>query len=85
MRRNTTNKVSATSQRQVIKMKQEEIKAMVEETSGFVNDVVRKVPSNQSEELNYMMTMAVLFHEIAHRQPRVSSPINGNNTTSAVT
>lgn len=66
-------------------MKQEEIKAMVEETSDFVNDVVRKVPTSQNEELSYMMTMAVLFHEMAHRKPRVSTPINGNNATSAVT
>lgn len=66
-------------------MKQEEIKAMVEETSDFVNDVVRKVPVDQSEELSYMMTMAVLFHEIAHRKSRLSTPPNGNNVTSAVT
>lgn len=66
-------------------MKQEEIKAIVEETSDFVDGVVRKVPSNQSEELSYLMTMAVLFHEIAHRQQRASMPANGDSTTAAVT
>lgn len=66
-------------------MKKEEVEAMVEETSEFVNSVVKKVPSGQSEELSYMVTMAVLFHELAHRQQRTSTPINGGNDASAVT
>ena len=66
-------------------MVKEEVKAMVEETNGFINEIVRKVPSSQNEELSYLMTIAVLFHEMAHRKPRVSTPINGNNATSAVT
>ena len=64
-------------------MKKEEIKVMVEEASGFVEGVVRRMPSNRSEELGYLMTMAVLFHEIAHREQK-AMPTNGSNDTSAV-
>lgn len=54
-------------------MKQEEVKAMVKETTDFVSDVVRKVPANQSEELSYMMTMAALFYEVAKHRASTSA------------
>ncbi len=49
-------------------MKKEEIEQMTEEMKIFVSDVVRKVPETQNEELEYMMTMATLFHAIVRHQ-----------------
>ncbi len=49
-------------------MKKEEIEQMTEEMKNFVSDVIRKVPKSQNEELEYMVTMATLFHEMARHQ-----------------
>lgn len=49
-------------------MKKSELEKMTTEMKSFVSEVVRKVPESQGEELAYMMSMAVLFHEIAEHQ-----------------
>lgn len=77
--------VHARNKRQVIKMKRDEIKAMVEETSEFVDELVRKVPDDRSEELSYLVTMALLFHEIAQRQQKTPVLADSGEAASALT
>lgn len=49
-------------------MEKSEIEKMTKGVAGFIASVVRQIPESQNEELAYMMSMAVLFHEIAEHQ-----------------
>lgn len=58
----------AVGYKEVSLMKKEEIEKLDAGMKSFVTNVVRQIPESQNDELAYMMSMAVLFHEIAEHQ-----------------